>query len=80
MIDTLKLSKRLQAAKFSIEQAEALAEGLNESLKEAYVSREYMDSRLARLELRMVGWVALIVGVFDGALFWGLSNLIHSLK
>jgi hypothetical protein len=31
MIDTLKLARRLQEAKLPKEQAEALAEGLNES-------------------------------------------------
>jgi hypothetical protein len=84
MIDTLKLARRLEAAKMAKEQAEALAEGLNESLKESYVSREYLDGRLAKLtaELtwRMVVVTVAIVGLFDAALFWGLSNLIHSLR
>jgi hypothetical protein len=53
MIDTLKLSKRLQAAQMSETQAEALAEGLNDSLKESYVTREYLDSRLAQVEVRL---------------------------
>ena len=53
MIDTLKLSKRLQAAQMPESQAEALAEGLNDSLKESYVTREYLDSRLAQVEVRL---------------------------
>lgn len=47
MIDTLKLTKRLTAASMPIAQAEALSEGLAESLKETYVTREYLDARLA---------------------------------
>jgi len=47
MIDTLKLSKRLAAANMPAEQAEAISEGLAESLKEAYVSREFLDARRA---------------------------------
>ena len=67
MIDTLKLAKRLEAANMPAEQAEALSEGLAESLREAYVTREfldarraedraYLDSRLAALETRLVAW------------------------
>jgi hypothetical protein len=67
MIDTLKLSKRLQAAQMSETQAEALAEGLNESLKESYVTREYLDSRLAqvaaRLKAELVVWIVGTVGL-----------------
>jgi len=47
VIDTLKLSKRLTAARMPAEQAEALADGLAESLKESYVSREFLDARRA---------------------------------
>jgi hypothetical protein len=74
MIDTLKLSKRLQAAQMSEAQAEALAEGLNESLQESYVSREYFDSRLnilkseldtrlARLRTELIVWIVGTVGL-----------------
>jgi hypothetical protein len=52
MIDTLKLTKRLKAAHMPDEQAEALSEGLAESLKESYVTREFLDSRLETLEAR----------------------------
>ena len=82
MIDTLKLARRLEAAHMAKEQAEALAEGLAESLKESYVSREYLDARLAKvtneLSWRTLLIVIAVVGLFDGALFWGLSSLIHS--
>jgi hypothetical protein len=63
MIDTLKLSKRLQAAQMSGTQADALAEGLNESLKESYVSREYLDSRLSRLKTELIFWIVGTVGL-----------------
>ena len=70
MLDTLKLSKRLQAAQMSETQAEALAEGLNESLKESYVTREFLDSRLAQVEMKMarlktelIVWIVGTVGL-----------------
>jgi len=63
MIDTLKLSKRLQAAQMSETQADALAEGLNEGLKESYVTREYLDSRLSRLKAELVVWLVGTVGL-----------------
>ena len=74
MIDTLKLSKRLTAAHMPAEQAEALSEGLAESLKEAYVTREfldarraedraYLDTRLATLRNEIVMWVFGVVGL-----------------
>jgi hypothetical protein len=74
MIDTLKLSKRLVAARMPAEQAEALADGLAESLKESYVSREfldarraedrsYLDTRLAALRTELVMWVVGTVGL-----------------
>lgn len=95
MIDTLKLSKRLQAANMPEAQANAFAEGLSESLREDYVTREYLDSRLSvlghdidsrlaklkeELTFRMFLITVAVVGLANGALFWMLSNLIHSLK
>ncbi|MBV9287526.1 MAG: hypothetical protein JO288_06850 [Hyphomicrobiales bacterium] len=49
MIDTLKLSKRLQAAAMPAEQADALADGLADSLRQDYVSREFFDQRIEAL-------------------------------
>ena len=63
MIDTLKLSNRLKAARMPSEQAEALADGLAESLKESYVTREFLDARLAALETRLIAWVVGTVGL-----------------
>jgi hypothetical protein len=73
MLDTLKLAKRLEAAHMEKEQAEALAEGLAESLKESYVSREYLDGRLARLEARLVGWM-LAGFLVQSGLLWALLH------
>jgi hypothetical protein len=74
MIDTLKLARRLTAAHMPAEQAEALSEGLAESLKEAYVTREfldarraedraYLDTRLAALRTELVMWMVGTVGL-----------------
>jgi hypothetical protein len=74
MIDTLKLSNRLKAAHMPPEQAEALSEGLAESLKESYVTREffdarraedraYLDTRLASLRSELVMWMFGTVGL-----------------
>jgi hypothetical protein len=57
LIDTLKLTKRLKAAHMPDEQAEALSEGLAESLKESYVTREFLDARLAQLRNEIVMWL-----------------------
>lgn len=35
----------------------------NEGLKESYVSREYLDSRLAQVETRLIVWIVTTVGL-----------------
>jgi len=79
MIDTLRLARRLQAAQMPKDQAEALAEGLDESLRDSYVTREYLDLRLSQLTSdltwRMVGTMFAVVGVLNTALFVALSLL-----
>lgn len=79
MIDTLKLSKRLQEANLPKEQAEALAEGLNESLKESYVTREHLDARLNRLELRLVGWIIGTNIAVGSAIVWWINSRFDQL-
>lgn len=78
MIDTLKLAKRLEAANMEKAQAEALAEGLADSLKESYVSREFLQAELARMQTRLVvstfAIVVSVVGVANGLLFWALRH------
>jgi hypothetical protein len=61
MIDTLKLSRRLQAAQMPQDQAEALADGLNEGLKESYVTREYLRTQLLRFEVRVLSYFVVVI-------------------
>lgn len=63
MIDTLKLSKRLQEAAMPKEQAEALAEGLASAIKEDLVTNERLDVALSRLKTELVFWFVGTVGV-----------------
>jgi hypothetical protein len=63
MIDTLKLSKRLQEAAMPKEQADALAEGLNAAIKENYVTNEKLDSSLLKLKTELIFWVVGTVGL-----------------
>lgn len=79
MIDTLKLARRLEAANLPKEQAEALAEGLNESLKENYVTNEHFDLGLAKLKsellLSMVVLMVAQTSLILGATYFMLTHL-----
>jgi hypothetical protein len=55
MIDTLKLAKRMREAQMPQAQAEALAAGLAEALREGYVTREDLETQLARLRGALTG-------------------------
>jgi hypothetical protein len=72
MIDTLKLSNRLKAARMPSEQAEAISEGLAESLKESYVTREFLDARLASLkgEIDVLKWMVGFNLVMTVGILW----------
>jgi hypothetical protein len=63
MIDTLKLSKRLQEASMPKEQAEALAEGLAEAIKADLVTNEKLESALAKLKTELIFWFVGTVGL-----------------
>lgn len=63
MIDTLKLSKRLQEAAMPKDQAEALAEGLADAIKADLVTNEKLESALTKLETKLVCWVVGTVGL-----------------
>lgn len=57
MIDTLAYARRVQAGGLPQEQAEALATALDAALEEPterLVTRDYLDKRLAELELRII--------------------------
>lgn len=53
MIDTLKLSKRLQEASMPQAQADAIAEGLNAAIKDELVTKRDLDAAVSRLEARI---------------------------
>jgi hypothetical protein len=63
MIDTLKLSKRLQEADLPKNQAEAIAEGLAESIRESLVTNEKLSSELAKLKADLIIWFVGTVGL-----------------
>jgi hypothetical protein len=53
MIDTLKLSNRLQEASMSKDQADAIAEGIAEGIADAYVTKQDLEVAVSRLEARI---------------------------
>jgi hypothetical protein len=63
MIDTLKLCRRMEAAGMSQEQADTLAEGLHESLKDSYVTNEKFDVALSKLKTELTIWIVTAVGL-----------------
>jgi hypothetical protein len=53
MIDTLKISRRLENANFSERQAEELADILREAVEGDLVTKDYHDARLAQTDARI---------------------------
>jgi hypothetical protein len=53
MIDTLKISRRLENANFSERQAEELADILREAVEGDLVTKDYLDARLAQTDARI---------------------------
>ena len=53
MIDTLKISRRLENANFSERQAEELADILREAVEGDLVTKDYLDARLAQTDARL---------------------------
>jgi hypothetical protein len=68
MIDTLKLSKRLQEASLPKNQAEAVAEGLAEALKENFVTNVELQKLRVELIFWIIGTQVLATGVVLGAM------------
>jgi hypothetical protein len=71
MIDTLKLSQRLQAAQMPKTQADAVAEALNDSLNESAVAtattkqeRELRVLRRCQIALFILIWGTVVVEFF----------------
>jgi hypothetical protein len=63
MIDTLKLSKRLQEADLPKNQADAIAEGLAEGIRENLVTNEKLVAELAKLKAELIVWMVGTVGL-----------------
>ena len=53
MIDTLKISRRLESANFSEKQAEELADILREAVVGDLVTKDHLDTRLAQTDARI---------------------------
>jgi DNA-binding transcriptional MerR regulator len=53
MIDTLKISRRLENANFSEKQAEELADILREAVEGDLVTKDHFDARLAQIDARL---------------------------
>ncbi len=75
MIDTLKLSKRLQEAEVPTKQAEAIAEGLAEGVKESFVTNDRLTAELAKLKTELVIWAIGIAGLALGAVYFMLLHI-----
>lgn len=54
-------------------QADALAEGLNESLKESYVTREFLRSELVKQKIELVIWMVGLLMAQTG-LLWAVLH------
>jgi hypothetical protein len=53
MIDTLKISRRLENANFSEKQAEELADIIREAVQGDLVTKDHLDARLAQTDARI---------------------------
>lgn len=72
MIDTLKLARRLTEKGMDRQQAEALADELNEGLKDAAVTKADLAVALHKLKAELITWQVGIALALFGAL-----KLIH---
>ena len=61
--DTLKLSRKLESAGFTHEQATGAAAALADSFESEVVTESKLDLRLKELELRLIKWlIPLLLG------------------
>lgn len=72
MIDTLKLSKGLAKAGFSTEQAEQVAEALNEAQTD-YVTKKDLQIALSQLEAKLV---MLIDSAKHQTIYWIVGTVV----
>jgi len=79
MIDTLKLSKRLQEAEVPTKQAEAIAEGLADGVKDSFVTNDRLTAELAKLKTDLIaigfGMLAAQTTVVLGAVYFMLLHI-----
>ena len=76
MIDTLKISRRLENADFSEKQAEELADILREAVEGDLVTRDYLDARMAEMEAHIDRAVSLLVRWMIGLTIAGVGLAI----
>src|SRR5512143_334638 len=76
MIDTLKISRRLENADFSEKQAEELADILREAVEGDLVTRDYLDARMTEMEARIERAVSLLVRWMIGLTVAGVGLAI----
>jgi hypothetical protein len=66
MIDTLKISRRLENANFSEKQAEELADIIREAVEGDLVTKDHLDARLAQTDARIAQMDARIAQMVPG--------------
>ena len=70
MIDTLKISRRLENADFSEKQAEELADILREAVEGDLVTKDHFDARLAQTDARIAQMDARIAQMEARLIHW----------
>ena len=85
--DTLKLAQRLESAGLPPKQARDMASAFSETIGETVVTREYLDLRLAELDLRLaevkaeiLKWLLGTIGLQTIVTIGALAALIRLLR
>lgn len=76
MIDTLKISRRLENVDFSEKQAEELADILRKAVEGDLVTRDYLDAGMAEMKARIDRAVSLLVRWMIGLTIGGVGLAI----
>ncbi len=64
-VDTLQISRRLQAVGASKELAEEQAEILREMVNDQLVTKDYLDARLNRLAIQIIGILTAVIAMIE---------------
>ena len=73
--DTLELSRKLESAGFSKDQAAGAARALSDTIGESVVTRDYLDLKLAEMKAETLKWLfGLLLG--QAALIGALIKLL----